>query len=626
MCGIVGITGSANLDRIPSMLETMVHRGPDDSGAYIDRERGVALAMRRLSIIDLSGGHQPMSNEDDTVWVVCNGEIFNSPVIRKRLEAGGRHRFKTANSDVEVLLHLYEDKGIGMLQELNGMFAFVIYDKVRNLLFGARDRMGIKPLYYTRKGGDLAFASELKNLMDLPWVSRDIEPSSLRHYVSMQFVPGPESIFKDVSKLPAGCHFQFDLGSRKLEIRRYWDLDFTRAAPPEADRPADLARLVRSRFEEALERWTLSDVPIACSLSGGIDSSAVVGLLAKKGVGKIKTYSLGFSGPGAAEHDELDLARKVAEKWGTEHHELILEPEKLLSDLERMVWHLDEPYGGGLPSWYVYEFIAKDCKVAMTGSGGDELFGNYQKWGIQERPFPVRLVRSLRHGLGLSSPLTEVRNAFRNPNGHFYHRYLSDAAKDLLFTVPGSGRGSEGLIQSLWDQAKAHGPRNATAFVDFRLQLPEEFLLATDRFSMAHAVEARVPFLDHEFVEFAMSIPSSIRTRRGDLKYVLKEAMRDVLPPELLGARKKGFVLPLREWTRGRLKESIRAQLEPGRLKSQGLFSPSLWENMVKPHLEGSRDFTQQVWTFYMFQLWHSLYASGGSTRVETAFSAASSR
>lgn len=611
MCGIAALAGTGRFELVPGLLEPMVHRGPDDSGTYLDHENGAALAMRRLSIVDLSGGHQPMSNEDDSVWVVCNGEIYNSPAIRASLEAKG-HRFKTRNSDIEVLLHLYEEKGQDMLHDLNGMYAFALLDRKRKLLFGARDRLGIKPLYYSLKDGALALASELKNLLSLPWVGRAIEPSSLRHYLGLQFVPGPESIFRDISKLPAGHAFTFDLATKEFTSRRYWDLDFTRRPPAEASRPADLAALVRSQFEEALERWTLSDVPIACSLSGGIDSTAIVGILAKRGHGTIRTYSLGFSGADGADYDELALARKVAEQWSTEHHELILEPRKLLGDLERMVWHLDEPYGGGLPSWYVYEFIGRDCKVAMTGTGGDELFGNYEKWGTHERPLAARLVRFLRHGQGLSSPARELRAALRHPNGHFYNRYFSDAAVETLLDGVGGApaEGTEALIQSLWDMASVHGPRNAAAFVDFHMQLPEEFLLVCDRFSMAHCVEARVPFLDHEFVEFVMSIPPGVRTRKGDLKYLLKEAVKDVLPPDLLSERKRGFVLPLKEWTRGELREPIREALEPGALRRQGIFSRTAWERVVKPHLDGERDLTQQVWTLYMFQLWHRRFAA----------------
>lgn len=348
MCGIVGITEPESFRFLSAMNEMVRYRGPDERGDYFDADQGVALAMRRLSIIDLASGHQPMTNEDGTIWVVCNGEIYNSPELRSKLEAQG-HQFKTINSDVEVLVHLYEEKGKEMLEDLNGMFSFVIYDQKQHMLFAARDRMGIKPLYYSLKNGRLAFSSELKSLLSLPWISRDINFTSLYHYLSLQFIPAPESIFIDIKKLPAGHSFTYDLKRRQLDVKRYWELDAHHAE----ERPIEEWReLIRKELTEAINRWTLSDVPIACSLSGGLDSSAIVGLLAESGVSDLRTYSLGFAAPEEQGCNELPLARKVAERWGTKHHEVILEPGRLLDDLERMVWHLDEPYGGA--SFVVY--------------------------------------------------------------------------------------------------------------------------------------------------------------------------------------------------------------------------------------------------------------------------------
>ena len=603
MCGIIGLTCTENHAYLPGMAARLIHRGPDDFGEYVDEKTGVAMAMHRLSIIDLSGGKQPMCNEDGTVWVVCNGEIYNSPELRRRLESKG-HIFRTDHSDTEVLLHFYEEKSTRMLDDLNGMFAFVIYDRKRNVLFGARDRMGIKPLYYAGRNGRFAYASELKSLLVLPWVSRDICFTSLYHYISLQFVPAPESIYSDIKKLPAGHFFMYDLNSKNLKVERYWKLLFK---PHNGLEVREWKDILRNKMEEAVQRWTLSDVPIACSLSGGLDSSSLIGLLAKSGQRQIRTYTLGFEGKERASYNELPLARKVAEKWGTEHHELVLNPPQLLKDIDKMVWHLDEPYAGGLPSWYVFEFIGRDCKVAMTGTGGDELFGNYGKWCVHEHSPLRRRLRVMKDVIQWRSS-RNIRDATKFPHGYFYHRYCTDAVKDDIIFLPRSEtiETTEGLLEEIWNESNEENVRNAVAYVDFNMQLPEEFLLMTDRFSMAHSVEARVPFLDHELVEMAFTIPSHIRTKNGDLKYLLREIVNDLLPCELLTAPKRGFILPLPLWTRQELRPRIEHLLGPKNLKEQSIFSPQVWDRIVSPHLEGKRDYTQQVWTLFMFQLWYS--------------------
>lgn len=609
MCGIVGLTDQTSLHLLSEMNEMVSYRGPDDCGVYLDTDNAVGLAMRRLSIIDLEGGHQPMSNEDDTVWIVCNGEIYNSPELRSKLEAQG-HQFKTINSDVEILVHLYEEKGKNMLDDLNGMFSFVIYDRRQSILFAVRDRMGIKPLYYALKHGKLAFSSELKSLMLLPWISREIDFTSLYHYLSLQFIPAPDTIFVDIKKLPAGHSFTYHLTNRQLDVEKYWELNVRHAE----ERPIkEWREVIREKLTEAVNRWTLSDVPIACSLSGGLDSSTIVGLLGESGVGDLSTFSLGFGAPEEQGCNELPLARKVAEKWGTKHHEVILEPEHILKDLERFVWHLDEPYGGGLPSWYIYEFVGRDCKVVLTGTGGDELFGNYQKFSVYEQKWYYRWLENIKCAVRERS-FREIRDGLVFPRGHFYHRYLSDAAKDAIMH-PSKDHvtfvRTEAYLERVWKQANTHDTRNAVAYVDFRMQLPEEFLLVTDRFSMAHSVEARVPFLDHTLVELVYRIPSRIRTRNGDPKYLLKDVIKDILPAELLLAPKRGFILPLDVWTRKDLKHRVEEMLSRDYLEKQGIFSSRVHDRLVIPHMSGKRDLTQQIWTLFMFQLWYQVFVSG---------------
>jgi len=637
MCGIVGIIGKQEVSWLSAMNALQTHRGPDDSGEYRDPESAVGLAMRRLSILDLEGGHQPMANAKGTVWIVFNGEIYNSPELRAKLVAQG-HSFSSKNSDTEVLLHLYEQKQEAMLDDLNGMFAFVIYDQERRQLFGARDRVGIKPLYYYQQPEIFAFASELKALLALPVVEREVDTQSVFHYMTLLHVPGEPSIFRGIKRLPPGHWFKFDLSTRHLSVRPYWNLDVHHV---EERSEAEWVALIRHELREAVRRWMLSDVPVGCSLSGGIDSTAIVGLLHEAGFDRIKTYSLGFSGADEAEWDELALAREVAERWGTDHREIIMRPEDLLDDLIPMVWHLDEPYGGGLPSWYVFRLMSEEVKVGLTGSGGDELFGNYGKfhafetspmlraafaypsvpkaaqhlpraaWAVWRKLLdvvPETVLNTERKGR-----LSELDKLCEAPFGHNYYAnqvYFSDRLKRET-VLKGNGtviNDTASYLQGLYDEAATKNARDAVAYIDFKTQLPEEFLLMTDRFSMAHSLEARVPFLDHELIEKIFRIPASIRTRPDNLKYLLKKSVADLLPENVRQARKRGFVLPVKLWLRGQLRPLAERLLAPERLAQQDIFRPAFYSSYVRPHLEGRADFTWQVWAALMFQLWHVVF------------------
>ncbi len=614
MCGIVGIAGNQEEHWIAKMNDVQFHRGPDDAGVYFNEGKSIALAMRRLSILDLSGGHQPMSNDDESIWIVFNGEIFNAPDIRKRLEKKDI-KFFTDNSDTEVIIRLYEEKGMDLLKELNGMFAFVIYDKKRNILEGARDRMGIKPFYFTQLGNRFAFSSELKSILTLPYIDREIDFQSLYHYMSLLYVPDQSSIIKGIERLPPGHKFIYDIGRKNLKITKYWQPTFKEDKTKSVD---EWSEKIREGLGDAVNRWTLSDVPIACSLSGGIDSSAIVGLIAERGMSNIKTYSLGFVGEGEEAFSELKLAKEVASRWGTDHHELLLEPDELLNDLIKMVWHLDEPYAGGLPSWYVYKTMGEDVKVGMTGTGGDELFGNYGKWRKFENEQRLKLGLSMRNTsklgtdmLGKFFPYKE--KALKEPFGQNYYAlssYFSDQQKnESVFEIKYNDfQHTSTYLQQMYDSNGIKNIRNGIAAIDFRNQLAEEFLSMTDRFSMAHGLEARTPFLDHEFVEMALNIPPSIRTKNTDLKYLLKKSVIDLLPKELLNVPKQGFVIPIELWIRGKLGSLIKKLLDPDRLKLQGIFKPEFYYTYVLPHMEGKKNYTRKIWAALMFQLWHIIY------------------
>ena len=599
MCGIVGLAGARDSQIIRAMNGSQRHRGPDDEGYYFDEADAVALAMRRLSIVDLAGGHQPMSTPDGAIWIVFNGEILNAPELRRQLESEGC-RFTTGHSDTEVLIWLYAQYGERMLEKLNGMFAFVIHDRRRRILFGARDHFGIKPLYYAFDGTRFAFASELKSLKKVPWLGRELNRQALSHYLSFQCVPSPQTIYQAMAKLPAAHAFTLDLKRMEFKSARYW-------RPPSGGEdkrdlsPRQLAGIVRGELENAVARWMLSDVPVACSLSGGVDSSAILGLMAGRAAAPVKTYSLGFED--APDLDERHLARLAARRWNSEHHEIVLQSGGLLDDLDAMVDSLDEPYAGGLPSWFVFKGMAGQVKVCMTGTGGDELFGNYGKWRVYENRW-----QGLRQSIGLARRNPRwLGDWLRYRRGGRYPLYFrhSDKRGYLLEPAGLACAASEALVETLWDEGKPATLRDAVRIIDLQIQLPDEFLHMTDRFSMAHSIEARPPFLDRQLAESLMSLPAHVRIGDGPLKHVLIDAVRDLLPGELLSAPKKGFILPMSAWLRGPLKPRVEHLLGREYLRRQGLFKTEVFERLVKPHLSGRQDKSWQLWTLLMFQLWH---------------------
>ena len=600
MCGIVGFTGPRDDALLGTMNSKQRHRGPDDAGDYFDERDSVSLAMRRLSIVDLAGGHQPMLSADRQLCVVFNGEILNAPELRRRLERDGA-RFVSDHSDTEVLLHLYARDGECMLESLNGMFAFVIHDRRRRILFGARDHFGIKPLYYSSSRGRFAFASELKTLELAPDFDSALSQQALSHYLSFQCVPSPLTIYRGARKLPAAHSFVLDLARGSLRTQRYW-------RPPAGDAargviaPHELASLVRGGLEAAVARWMLSDVPVACSLSGGIDSSVIVAMMAAHAPRSVPTYTLGFED--APELDEREFARRVAQRWKTDHHEIVLRSDELLVELEPMVVALDEPYAGGLPSWFVFRGMAGAVKVCMTGTGGDELFGNYGKWRSYESRW-----RALRTAVGrVRRAAGWLREYRRYPIGSRYSMYFSDADKRaMLVSEPQSEEAvSERLIEMLWQESRPATVRDGVRLVDLQIQLPDEFLHMTDRFSMAHSIEARPPFLDRMFAEELMAIPAHLRIGSTHLKQVLIDAVAELLPPQLVQARKKGFVLPVASWLRGKLRPQVEKLLGEPYLRRQGIFDGRITERLVRPHLAGHADLSWQIWTLLMFQLWHA--------------------
>jgi asparagine synthase (glutamine-hydrolysing) len=595
MCGIVGYIGVDHRDASTRMNALQIHRGPDDSGSYHDDAAQLSLAMRRLSIVDIADGHQPMGDASGNLVIVFNGEIFNAPQLRGELEKQGCV-FRTSHSDTEVILQLYDRLGGRCVERLNGMFSFAIFDRGRGQLFLARDQFGIKPLFYWQDARGFAFASEIKSLLGLPRVSRDIDHGSVSFYLSLQFTPPDQSIYTAIHKLPAAHTLTFDLAKSKTDTQRYWFPPSVAAARP-TPRRHEIIHDLRERLEVAAAAWTMSDVEIGVSLSGGIDSAAIVGLLASRGH-RLKTWTLGFDDAHSGT-DERRLARSVASRWGTEHSEVTIRSETLLGDLDAMVAQLDEPYGGGLPSWYVFREMSREVKVALTGTGGDELFGNYGKWQRMQFPsigWATRRIRSLQvHGLA---------QCIANRHGSLFKVQFGELEKREILQLPSVIGSTPDRLEQSWERCGGTDPRTAVACVDMQSQLPEEFLMMTDRFSMAWSLEARTPFLDRSLAEYVMSLPPAIRSPASNGKGLLISAVRDLLPEPIGIGLKRGFVLPTSAWLRGQLRPLIDHYLGADYLRRQGIFRDDLHARLVRPHQAGDDGKSEKLWTLLMFQLW----------------------
>lgn len=605
MCGIVGFVAPRDDRLLHAMNACQEHRGPDDGGVYVSPDGGVSMAMRRLSIIDLADGHQPMANASGSRWIVFNGEIFNAPELRRQLTARG-HRFRTDHSDTEVLVHLYDEFGAEMVHHLNGMFAFVIYDDDRRLVFGARDRFGIKPLYLARGDrGALAFSSELRSLRVVPWIDHEIDEQAIFDYFTLQCVPAPRSPWRAVQKLPHASRFTYSIDCRQMRVDTYWQPRFDGGACSGRTgvNRRDVGEHVLEQLDGAVSRWSLSDVPVATLLSGGLDSSLITALAARRSQSPLFTFTLGFESEGA-DIDERHLARETAQRYGTTHHEIVLTSGGLLAALPSMVHALDEPYAGGLPSWFVFQAVgAAGMKVALTGVGGDEVIGNYHKW-VRYSALRSRMARRLRRNRPMGYE--------RWPHASLYiPRYIRDDEKRVLLRPDRFSECSptEDHVEELWTSSASQEPRDAIASVDLRQQLPNEFLLMVDRFSMAFSVEARTPFLDNQFVDAVLALPPSWRTDRNTMKKALVAAGAEVLPPSLLTAPKRGFVVPVSDWMRGPLKDLVRDVTTTEHLADQGLFTSAVVRDLVDPFFAGNDALTTKLWTLLMFQLWYREHA-----------------
>src|SRR3989440_796096 len=588
MCGICGFyeykTHRPAGQRVLSdMLQVIHHRGPDDSGVHIDKD--LALGMRRLSIIDLGGGKQPIGDEDGSVVTVFNGEIYNFQSLREELQGRG-HALKTS-SDTEVIVHLYEDFGDECVQHLRGMFGLAVWDAPRRRLFLARDRLGIKPLYFTQAGGRLVFGSEIKAILQHPGVQANLSLEGLNNFLSLKYVPSPQTMFEGIYALPPGCCLTCD--ENGVKVRRYWDLSFANQCHglPEEAYAEQLAELLR----ECVKLHLVSDVPFGAFLSGGLDSSTIVALMSEVLDEPVKTYSVGFQGDAEA-FSELPYARMVAKKYETDHHEVFIRPHDLINLSEKVVWHLDQPVADEacLANYMVAELASRQVKMVLTGEGGDELFAGYARYaGERLSPLFQHLPRAAKSvALAASGRLPGLRrqkvalyalcqpdevnrlvNWFPLFNSEAKQALLSEDVKQYV-----NGGDASAVFAEHLARTDATGPLNRMLYVDTKLWLPDDLLARGDKMSMAASLEARVPLLDHQLVEFAASLPQHLKVKGLTRKYLLRKVGQTLLPPEIIRRKKKGFPMPVSLWFRKEARSFLRDVLSPSALQRRGLFNP----------------------------------------------------
>src|SRR6266852_649005 len=625
MCGICGVAGgdpSESQELVGRMCDAMVHRGPDDEGGI--QLDGVTLGSRRLSIIDIAGGHQPIHNEDSTVWVIQNGEIYNHLELRKLLVSAG-HVF-TTQSDTEVLAHGYEEWGEQMVERLNGMFAFAVLDRRHAKLFLARDRMGIKPLHYAVHGSRLLFASELKALLRDPELRRGVDPVALDEYLAYEFVPSPRSIVRGISKLRPGHTLTWSLADRSAKIRQYWapelnvDLD-----GKSMDLDEECARM-RDVLRESVRKELISDVPLGVFLSGGIDSSAVTAMMTQLG-GDVKSFSVGFA---ERSFDEAPYARQVARHLGTDHHELTLEPSMLLDLIPRLPTLLDEPMGDAsiIPTYLLSAFTRQHVKVALGGDGGDELFAGYPTLqahrlagyylrapGVLRRGLVEPMVRRLpvsRDNLSFDYRAKRFVSGAAHPVAERHQRWMGSFGSEERVAVLSSDiRRELADGPSVVEEFRSLDPLNQILMIDMRLYLENDILVKLDRASMMASLEGRVPLLNNDFVTYATELPLRMKLRGLSSKFLLKRALRGLLPNSILNRPKKGFGIPVANWFRGPLREQMLSVLSPERIARKGFFDAPAVAALVGDHLSGRRDNRKQLWTLFVFELWHDGYVSG---------------
>jgi asparagine synthase (glutamine-hydrolysing) len=618
MCGIAGVVSTTRESNITEalvhhMCNQIVYRGPDDEGLYV--ADGAGLGMRRLSIIDLSGGHQPVFNEDRSSWIVFNGEIYNFPELRPELESRGHH-FRS-HTDTEVIIHLYEEMGADCVMKLRGMFALAIYDKTKRKLTLARDRLGKKPLHYALHQGNLYFASEIKSILAVAPELAEVNSQGLLEYLYYGYVPDPITAYCGIHKLPPGHLLEFEDG--KIRIRQYWDLpEYNTHAPKNEE---ECLEELEQRLFEATKIRLISDVPLGAFLSGGIDSSTVVALMSRASSGPVKTFSIGFK---KDDFNESNYARIVANKFSTDHHEMILEPD-VVQTVAHLTSSLEEPFGDSsmLPTYYVSQMAREHVTVALSGDGGDEMFGGYDRYRIHdERRIYERIpgwarkfyrdevlprlpnrMRGRRFSYNVSLPWQEryIDHLAFLPSFERDTPLLSEDFREIL----NRSEDPANVLRRYFAQAPAKDPVDQLLYVDTKTYMVADILTKVDRMSMLNSLEVRVPMLDHVFVEWVAGLAPEWKLRGNQQKYILRKlAERVGVPREVIYRQKRGFSLPLVHWMRNELKDMLMILLEPRTLE-RGYFDAAGIRKLMDDHLVHGKTMTGRIWRLLMFELWH---------------------
>jgi asparagine synthase (glutamine-hydrolysing) len=639
MCGIIGklvapARGAVDERVLHRMCAALEHRGPDSRGVLACDE--VGLGIQRLRIVDLMTGDQPIRNEDGSVVVVLNGEIYNFVELRRGLRSRG-HRFAT-EGDTETIVHLYEEHGVDCVEHLHGMFAFALWDRRRHRLMLARDRIGKKPLYYATPGAGISFASELRALLQDPDVPRVVDPSAIDSFLTYGYVPSPRSIFTGVRKLPPAHTLVLEGG--RLSLRRYWRLDFSKKLT--VSDPRDLHEPIRAAILDSTRRRMVADVSVGAFLSGGIDSSAVVAAMAQSSAAPVKTFSIGFDRDG---YDELPHARRVSERFATDHEELVVAPDAI-EIVPQLVRHYGEPYAdaSAIPTFYLSQMTRRHVTVALNGDGGDESFGGYSRYVANELAFrlerlPVGLRRAAAAAAGrpdrgeVSSVANKARRLVQglaiDPVAR-YRRYVSwfdDRQRARLYTDEFAAAArtdpEPDQLDLAWAQASGREPLDVMLEVDATTYLPGDLLAKVDIATMAHSLEARSPLLDHELMQLAASIPAELKVRGREKKWILREALREWLPDDILDRPKQGFSVPLDDWFRHELRDHAHEVLLDRGSLSRNYFRPAVVGGMLERHRAGTHDEGKRLWSLLMLELWHREFVDGAIGDCSSEFAAA---
>ena len=635
MCGIYGILNFDRAERpSDSILEAMggviAHRGPDDFGHYLGQ--GIGLGMRRLSIIDVSGGHQPLSNENDTVWIVLNGEIYNFQSLREELESKG-HRFRT-RTDTEIIVHLYEEEGLDFLKRLRGMFGLALWDVKRERLVLGRDRVGEKPLYIRREPGRLLFASEMKAILQLGDVPRHLNYAALQEYLALGYVPAPLTLLEGFEKLPPGHYLVAEKG--RIEIHEYWDVPFGKT---EKHSEEEWIEQIRAKIQECVRMQLVSDVPLGAFLSGGMDSSTIVSVMAGLTGRPVKTYSIGYKGEHSY-YNELPYASVVAKAFGTDHHEIVVQP--VVSELlPKLVWHLDEPVADSacLTTYLVSKLAKESVTVILSGVGGDELFGGYRRYlgnslmryysllpgPVRRKWLPALLARipQDRHTTWKDYAryaAAFVKSAELDPASR-YMGYVTLFAPQVQQELLRRGTGEEGgasnlsaaVLQNYFARCTDPDDLTRILYADLKTSLPDDLLAMTDRMSMAASIECRAPFVDYELVELMSRVPSSLKVRSFTMKYLMRKAVAPWLPPEILKRTKRGFGAPIGAWLRKDLQPLVAELLSKEQVLRRELFQWPAIERLISDHAAERADHTDHLLALVMLELWCRIILDGNS-------------